>query len=157
MERNAARRLFAGPSPLFPLTANCSRVDVISTVFRRHIPRACPRYLPRVEISGSKRYATPPVAFVPRVVRYQAEGFHRRRAGPPLLIAANSSTLSPLLGANRHVVLPPDIAKLLPKGRLLSEVCRGDLLGSPFAAGTSGFRDPRRIKRRPTSPSWLAL
>jgi hypothetical protein len=60
----------------------------------------------------------------------------------------------------RHVVLPPDIAKLLPKGRLLSEV-RSPRLGYIVSRGAGDIRLPGSQQRRPallfSAPSNLFL
>ena len=59
---------------------------------------------------------------------------HRRATDGPFLPAT--------LARIRHVVLPPDIAKLLPKGRLLSEVRRAR--HPPFdRPAAPGLRPPR--------------
>jgi hypothetical protein len=74
-------------------------------------------------------------------------GFPRAREIEVLPLARHTrATDGPLLPATpariRHVVLPPDIAKLLPKGRLLSEVRRARY--PPFdRPAAPGLRPPR--------------
>ena len=54
-------------------------------------------------------------------------------------------TVGSSLGARRHVVLPPDIAKVLPKQRLLTEVRRPPLCPARRPVGPPGAR-PGRIR-----------
>jgi hypothetical protein len=49
-------------------------------------------------------------------------GIAERARRVPLRNRVAAHLASPSTAIDRHVVLPPDIAKLLPKGRLLSEV-----------------------------------
>ena len=66
---------------------------------------------------------------------------------------------SPSTAIDRHVVLPPDIAKLLPKGRLLSEVrfrtaIRLDAAASPERRRyRSPVSKPHRSRSRPVAPA----
>ena len=66
---------------------------------------------------------------------------------------------SPSTAIDRHVVLPPDIAKLLPKGRLLSEVrfrtaIRLDAAASPERRRyRSSVSKPHRSRSRPVAPA----
>ena len=63
---------------------------------------------------------------IPRFTRAHPDRFLHPTAGTPGYPHRKIPRLTPrpfsLLAPRRHVVLPPDIAKLLPKGRLLSEV-----------------------------------
>jgi len=66
---------------------------------------------------------------------------------------------SPSTAIDRHVVLPPDIAKLLPKGRLLSEVrfrtaIRLDADATPERRRyRSSVSKPHRSRSRPVAPA----
>jgi hypothetical protein len=64
---------------------------------------------------------------------------HRNRELTPL-------RFRPSLSSPRHVVLPPDIAKLLPKGRLLSEV--RSLADTPITSSPSAVVRRRSSRRR---------
>ena len=79
---------------------------------------------------------------IPRFTRAHPDRFLHPTAGTPGYPHRKIPRLTPrpfsVLAPRRHVVLPPDIAKLLPKGRLLSEV---------------GYRSPRS-GRDPPRPSF---
>jgi hypothetical protein len=84
-------------------------------------------------------------------------GIAERARRVPLRNRVAAHLASPSTAIDRHVVLPPDIAKLLPKGRLLSEVrfrtaIRLDAAASPERRRyRSSVSKPHRSRSRPVA------
>ena len=83
-----------------------------------------------------------------RVSRAREPGSRTAPATVPLRNRSAAHLASPSTAIDRHVVLPPDIAKLLPKGRLLSEV----RFRTAIRLDAAALPEPRRYRSSVSRP-----